>query len=103
MVIDHHDTAIWLLDENLARGHQDSEVGDGSLRREAKPLRKLLLAGHPNPVELAVLCAAASSPQAVANAINFDPGERLLNHGLLAGVQGFRRHEIGRASCRERV
>src|SRR3974390_3890646 len=37
MVIDHHDAAIRLLDEYLARGHQDSEVGDGGLRREAKP------------------------------------------------------------------
>jgi hypothetical protein len=31
MVIHHHDAAIRFLDENLARGHQDSEVCD-SLR-----------------------------------------------------------------------
>ena len=70
MVIDHHDAAIWHLDENLARGHQDSEVGDGGLRREAKPLRKLLFEGTLDRVELTVLCAAASSNQAVPNAIN---------------------------------
>src|SRR5271165_3864135 len=27
MVIDYHDAAIWVFDENLARGHQYSEVG----------------------------------------------------------------------------
>src|ERR1035438_1308023 len=102
MVIYNHDAAIWHLDENLARGHQDSEVGDGGLRREAKSLRKLLFEGTLDRVELAVLCAAASSHQAVANAINFDPGERLLNHGLLAGIQGFRRH-VNRGDMNSRI
>ena len=102
MVIDHHDAAIWHLDENLARGHQDSEVGDGGLRREAKPLRKLLFEGTLDRVELTVLCAAASSNQAVPNAINFDPGERLLDHGLLAGIQGFRRH-VNRGDMNSRI
>src|SRR5271157_5215010 len=88
--------------ENLARGHHDSEVGDGGLRREAKPLRKLLFEGTLDRVELAVLCAAASSNQAVANAINFDPGERLLNHGLLAGIQRFRRH-VNRGDMNSRI
>src|SRR5664280_416268 len=102
MVIDHHDTAIWLLDENLARGHQNSEVGDGGLRREAKPLRKLLFEGTLDRVELTVLCAAASPNQAVANAINLDSGQRLLNHGLLAGVQGFCRH-VNRGDMNSRM
>src|SRR5271169_2611844 len=102
MVIDNHDAAIWYLDENLARGHQDSEVGDGSLRRETKPLRKLLFEGTLDRVELTVLCAAASSHQAVANAINFDPGESLLNHGLLAGVQRFCRH-VNRGDMNPRI
>src|ERR1019366_3634133 len=102
MVIDYHDAAIWVFDENLARGHQDSEVGDGSLRREAKPLRKLLFEGTLDRVELAVLCAAASSHQAVPNVINFDPGERLLNHGLLAGIQRFRRH-VNRGNVNSRI
>src|SRR5271157_1159671 len=102
MVIDYHDAAIWLLDEHLARGHQDSEVGNGSLRREAKPLRKLLFERTLDGVELTVLCAAASSHQAVPNAINFDPGERLLDHGLLAGIQGFRRH-VNRGDMNSRI
>ena len=84
MIIDHHDAAIWRLAENLARGHQDPEIGDRSLRREAKPLPKRLLEGTLDRVELTILCAAASSNQAVTNAINLDPGERLLYHGLLA-------------------
>ena len=32
MVIDYHYAAIWVFDKNLARGHQNSEVGDRSLR-----------------------------------------------------------------------
>src|ERR1039458_5630115 len=65
MVIDNHDTAFWLLDEDLARGHQDSEVGDGGLRREAKSLRKLLFEGTLDRVELTVLCAARSEERRV--------------------------------------
>src|SRR5271157_1271863 len=102
MVIDYHDAAIWYLDENLARGHQDSEVGDRSLRREAKPLRKLLFEGTLDRVELTVLCAAAGSNQAVPNAINLDSGERLLDHGLLAGIQRFRRH-VNRGDVKSRI
>src|SRR5271165_2770350 len=94
MVIDNHDAAIWHLEENLARGHQDSEVGDGGLRREAKPLRQLLFEGTLDRVELTVLCAAASSHQAVANAINLDSGKSLLDHGLLAGIQRFRYGQV---------
>src|SRR5271157_1378938 len=88
--------------ENLARGHHDSEVGDGSLRREAKSLRELLFEGTLDRIKLTVLCAAASSHQAVANAINFDPGERLLDHCLLAGIQGFRRH-VNRGDVNPRI
>src|SRR5271157_4161248 len=102
MVIDNHDAAIWHLDKNLARGHQDSEVGDGGLRRETKPLRKLLFEGTLDRIELAVLCAAAGSNQAVPNAINLDPGECLLDHGLLAGVQGFCRH-VNRGNVNSRI
>src|SRR5271167_3036215 len=102
MVIDNHDTAIWFLDENLARGNQDSEVGDGSLRREAKPLRKLLFEGTLDRVELTVLCAAAGSNQAVPNAINLDSGKCLLDHGLLAGIQRFRRH-VHRGNVNSRI
>src|SRR5450631_3380361 len=102
MVIDYHDAAIWHLDENLARGHQDSEVGDGCLRREAKPLCKFLFEGTLDRVELAVLCAAASSNQAVPNAINLDSGKSLLDHGLLAGIQGFRRH-VNRGNVNPRI
>src|ERR1035438_4191309 len=83
MVIDHHDTAIWYLDENLPRGHHDSEVGDGCPRRGGKPPRKLLFEGTLDGVKLAVLCAAASSHQAVPNAINLDPGKSLLDHGQI--------------------
>src|SRR5664280_78217 len=92
MVIDHHDAAIWFLDENLARGHQDSEVGDGGLRREAKSFRKLLFEGTLDRVELTVLGAAASSHQAVANAINLDSGQRLLDHGPVSYTH-LRAHE----------
>src|SRR5208283_5192660 len=102
MVIDYHDAAIWVFDENLARGHQYSEVGDRSLRREAKPLRKLLFEGTLDRIELTVLCAAASSHQAVPNAINLDSGKSLLDHGLLAGVQRFRRH-VNRGDMNSRI
>src|SRR5271157_5933178 len=102
MVIDDHDAAIWHLDKDLARGHQDSEVGDGGLRREAKSLRKLLFEGTLDRIELTVLCAAASSHQAVANAINLDSGERLFDHGLLAGIQRFRRH-VNRGDVNSRI
>src|SRR5664279_4077894 len=102
MIIDYHDAAIWGFDENLARRHQNSEVGDGGLRRETKPLRKLLFERTLDRVELTILCAAASSNQAVANAINLDSGERLLDHGLLAGIQGFRRH-VNRGDVNSRI
>src|SRR5271165_6733115 len=102
MVIDHHDAAIRYLDKNLARGHQDSEVGDGGLRREAKSLRELLFEGTLDRVELAVLCAAASSNQAVPNAIHLDSGECLLDHRLLAGIQGSRRH-VNRGHMNSRI
>src|SRR5664280_3199232 len=102
MVIDYHDAAIRHLDKDLARGHQDSEVGDGGLRREAKPLRKLLFEGTLDRVELTVLCAAASSNQAVPNAINLDSGKSLLDHGLLAGIQRFRRH-VNRGDMNSRI
>src|SRR5271166_45620 len=102
MVVDHHDAAIWYLDKNPARGHQNSEVGDGGLRREAKPLRELLFEGTLDRVELTVLCAAASSNQAVSNTINLDAGKSLLDHGLLAGIQGFRRH-VNRGDVNSRI
>src|SRR5664280_2632231 len=102
MVIDDHDAAIWFLNENLARGHQDSEVGNGGLRREAKSLRELLLEGTLDRVKLTVLCAAASSNQAVPNAINLDSGKSLLDHGLLAGIQRFRRH-VNRGDMNSRI
>src|SRR5664280_717803 len=102
MVIDDHDAAIWFLDENLARGHQDSEVGNGGLRREAKPLRELFFEGTLDGVELTVLCAAASPNQAVPNAINLDSGKSLLDHCLLAGIQEFRRH-VNRGNMNSRI
>src|SRR6516162_8566014 len=87
MVIDHYDTAIRFLDENSARGHQNPEVGDGGLRREAKSLRKFLFEGALDRIELTALCAAAGPNQAVANAVHLDSGQRLLDHGLLTGIQ----------------
>ena len=92
MVIHHYHTTILYLDQNLARRCQDSEVGDGGLRREAKSLRKLLFEGVLDRVELAVLCAAAGSNQVVVNPINLNPCQRLLNAGLLAQIQRFRWH-----------
>src|SRR5215469_9260672 len=49
-IIDHHYTAIGFLHQHLAGGYENAEVGDRSLRREAKPLSKLLFEGSFNGV-----------------------------------------------------
>src|SRR5215475_5910322 len=74
-----------------AKCHQNAEVDDRSLRREAESLPKFLFEAFIG-VELAVLRAAASSYQAVTDAIYLDPSQHLLNNGLLAGIQWLRWH-----------
>src|SRR5215469_8056735 len=102
MVFDDQHPAIWFLNQHLARGHQNPEIGDCRLRRETKSLPKLLFKRALNRVELAVLRAAARSHQTVADAIHLDPGEGLLNHRLLAGIERLCGHiDSGHTDARE--
>src|SRR5581483_5589404 len=41
-IVDHHHSAIWHLKQDLAWRHQNSEIGDRSLGREAEPLTEFL-------------------------------------------------------------
>src|SRR6266567_2044378 len=86
-IIDHHYSAVWRLKQDLAWRHQNSEISDRSLRREAKPLPEFLFERALDSVELSVLGAAASSDEAVADSIHLDPGQRLFNDGLFTGIK----------------
>src|SRR6266567_6946912 len=91
-IIDHHHSAVWQLKQYFAWRHQDSEIGDRSLRRETEPLPEFLFKRALDSVELSVLGAAASSDEAVADSLNLDPGQRLFNDGLFTGIKRFRGH-----------
>src|SRR5581483_11221779 len=78
-ILHNQQSAVRLLDHRLARGHQNPEVGHGSLRRKAEPLRQPLLVLRLDCVELSFLRTATGSDQAVANPIEFDSGESLLH------------------------
>src|SRR5713101_6493058 len=94
-IIDHHHPAVRQLKQYFAWRHQNSEIGDRSLRREAKPLSELLFKRALDSVELPVLRAAASPDEAVADSIHLDPGQRLFNDGLFTGIKRFRGHVNG--------
>ena len=71
IIIDHHDAAIWVLDENLARGHQNSEVGDQQLAaRSEKSLPKLLFEESLDGVLNLPFFAPLAPTNVLPNAIN---------------------------------
>ena len=91
-ILHNQQSAVRRLDHHFARGHQNSEVGHGCLRRKTEPFCQSFLVSGFDRVELSFLRTAASSNQAVTNPIEFNAGKSLLHDRLLAGVQRFRGH-----------
>src|SRR4051794_27922039 len=95
MIVHNEQSAFRHFHQDLAGGHQNSEVGHGRLRRESESFGKPFLVLGVNSVKFPLLRAAACPNQAVPNSVKLHAGESLFYDRLLTLIQRFGGHIYG--------
>src|SRR5579863_1480774 len=93
LVVRHNQhLAVRLLDAHSAGRREDSEVGDSCLWRATEPLRHLLFKSSVDGVKLTVFRASTGPDETIANSVDLELHQCLLDLSLLKGIDRLLRH-----------